>query len=268
MTFAHATLLALTLSALFATAQASESDETVFREKVAPILQSRCVRCHGGDSKKGGLSLATLAEAREGGDSLPAIEPGKPDESYLIDMIAGDDPLMPKGGKPLSPEEVSVLRRWIAEGAPWPEGLTLKEPKDDPASWWAFQPLTLPEVPPVKDAGLGPHADRRVHPVGAGRKGAGTPSRGGPPHLDPPPLLRPDGLAADAGRDRRLRERSLGERLRPTPGTAARLPPLRRALGAALARRRALRRHARLRQGQTPAQRLAVPRLRHREPER
>src|SRR5262245_47837218 len=112
-------------------APAEDRDDPFFRAKVAPILESRCLRCHGGRATKGGLSLATADALRAGGDSGPAVEPGRPGESLLIEKVTGDPPEMPKGGKPLSTDEVATLRRWIERGAHWPDGLALNEPKAD-----------------------------------------------------------------------------------------------------------------------------------------
>jgi hypothetical protein len=154
-------------------------DDTWFRDRVAPLLESRCVRCHGGVATKGGLSLATAQALRNGGDSGPAVEPGKPEESLLLEKVSGEAPEMPKGGRPLSADERTVLRQWIEQGAHWPEGLVLREPKTE---WWAIRPLERPRVPHVRrtswirtpidafvlegleDRGLGPspEADRRT----------------------------------------------------------------------------------------------------------
>ena len=82
-------------------AGAAEPDR-LFREQVAPILEQRCVSCHGSDSPKGGLSLATGRSLLKGGESGPAVVPGKPGESLLIDMVSGDAPEMPQKDKPLS----------------------------------------------------------------------------------------------------------------------------------------------------------------------
>ncbi len=123
-----------------------------FPEKVAGLLESRCVRCHGGTSVKGKLDLHTREGAAKGGLSGPAVVPGKPEESLLIDFVTGDEPLMPKGGAPLSADEVTELTRWIAAGAEWPEGLVLKERKAEDGPWWAIQPLTRPEEPRVAES--------------------------------------------------------------------------------------------------------------------
>ena len=72
------------------------ADDPLFRDKVAPILERRCLHCHGEATHKGNLSLSTAAAAFKGGDSGPAVVPGKPEESILLDMIGGDPPEMPQ----------------------------------------------------------------------------------------------------------------------------------------------------------------------------
>ncbi|MDB5351719.1 MAG: Protein of unknown function (DUF1553)/Protein of unknown function (DUF1549)/Planctomycete [Planctomycetota bacterium] len=143
-----------------------------FRDKVAPILEARCVRCHGETAKKGGLALHTAEAMKAGGESGAAIEPGKPGESLLIEKITGVKPEMPKGGKPLSANEVAAIRRWIEAGAEWPKGLALKEPKAAAGPWWAIQPLNRPKVPqatnwarnPIDAFVLSAMVDRKLAP--------------------------------------------------------------------------------------------------------
>ncbi len=118
-----------------------------FRQQVAPILERRCVQCHGSLSPKGNLSLTTAAGVLKGGDGGPAVVPGKPEESLLVDMISGDPPEMPKKSKPLSKQEVAIIRTWIEEGASWPEGLVLKDRRLEGQKWWSLEPLKQPAVP-------------------------------------------------------------------------------------------------------------------------
>src|SRR5579859_7882737 len=108
------TILPLTVFAGLALAPASlraEERTDLFRQ-AAPILEKHCLSCHGGSAKKGGLSLATLADAREGGDIGPAIVAGKPEESLLLDAISGPKPRMPRKAPPLAREQVEVLKKW------------------------------------------------------------------------------------------------------------------------------------------------------------
>jgi hypothetical protein len=117
-----------------------------FVRDVAPIIEQHCIRCHLPGNSKSDLSLATSADivANE------YVVPGKPDDSYLIEVVtgsAGDPPLMPKEGQPLAAEQVAKLRAWIAEGAHWPDDFVIREKPKADRSWWAFQPLSPTEPP-------------------------------------------------------------------------------------------------------------------------
>lgn len=138
---------ALAVSLLLAAAEPARlaAEDEFFQKKVAPLLEARCLRCHG-EKAEGGLSLASAEKLAAGGDSGPVVEPGKPEESLLLQAVGGEKPSMPKGGKPLSADEVAVLRRWIEQGAVWPQGYAFASPRD----WWAFQPLRRPPLPAVK----------------------------------------------------------------------------------------------------------------------
>ncbi|MGQ0637435.1 MAG: DUF1553 domain-containing protein [Planctomycetaceae bacterium] len=118
---------------------------------VASIFERNCVSCHQGDRPKGGLSLVNATQALRGGDSGTVIVPGRPDESLLLDLISGEMPEMPQKARPLPARQVAEIRRWIEQGAPWPENVTLTDRKlagaDD--DWWCFRPLVRPEVPVV-----------------------------------------------------------------------------------------------------------------------
>ncbi len=143
---------ALLAGVFIAATQAGAADGPSFREKVAPIFERYCVACHQGDKPQGGFSLATPEGLAKGGESGPAIAPGKPDDSLLIEMISGEKPAMPQKAKPLSPEDVATIRQWIATGADWPPGLTLRDKRlagaDD--NWWSLRPLRRPAVPAIK----------------------------------------------------------------------------------------------------------------------
>ncbi len=134
-------------------ATAVRGDEALFRKQVAPLLELRCLGCHGEKTRRGGLSLATAADAMKGSSNGPVIVPGKPADSLLVKMISGDRPKMPRNGSPLTPEQVAGVARWIEQGAAWPEGLTLSDRKAEVETWWSLKPLTRPAVPDVKDRG-------------------------------------------------------------------------------------------------------------------
>ncbi|PQO45365.1 PSD1 and planctomycete cytochrome C domain-containing protein [Blastopirellula marina] len=120
-------------------------DEAFFRERVAPILAGKCVRCHNDAQAGGGLSLVNSQSSLTGGESGASIVAGEPDASFLLDYLVGDKPDMPKGEAPLPADQIATLREWIARGAAWPQDLQL-EVKDD---WWSRQALTRPAVPKV-----------------------------------------------------------------------------------------------------------------------
>ena len=132
---------------------ARAAEETVFQKQVAPLLERHCLRCHGPKTQRGGLSLATSADVSAGGDNGPVIIAGKPDQSLLVAMISGDKPKMPKKAAPLKPAEVAVIRRWIEQGASWPQDVKLTERKEEEETWWSLRPLACPKVPAVASPG-------------------------------------------------------------------------------------------------------------------
>lgn len=97
------------------------SEEVHFLTKIKPILEARCVSCHGPKKKKGGLRLEPIAEAfPEGEEDWWTILPGDPAGSLLVERIkltADDDGVMPPRGELLTKEEISLIEQWIARGA-------------------------------------------------------------------------------------------------------------------------------------------------------
>ena len=102
-----------------------------FVKHIQPILEVNCLSCHSGDDPEAGYALSTRAQAFESGDSAPSIMPFRAEESAtytLTTLDKDDDALMPpsdKGG-PLPVEQIGLLKDWIAQGANWPDGITLK----------------------------------------------------------------------------------------------------------------------------------------------
>ncbi len=139
----------LILTPWASTAALADDREKLFREQVAPILEKSCVHCHGETTPKGKLDLTSRASILKGGDSGPAVVPGKPDESPLLEMISGDPPDMPQKAPPLSKGEVATIQRWIEQGAAWPTNLTLKDRRFEGQTWWAFEPLKRPKPPEI-----------------------------------------------------------------------------------------------------------------------
>jgi mono/diheme cytochrome c family protein len=122
---------------------------------VRPIFERHCTGCHGEKKQKSGFRLDVKAAALRGGDVHGvAIRPGKPDESLLIRVVSDRDAdeRMPPDGDGLSADEVAVLRKWVEEGAVWPDGVdrvVLADRRDH----WSFQPVPEQTLPAVRDAG-------------------------------------------------------------------------------------------------------------------
>ena len=147
--------LFLTVLSLLVTAAEPTPDSTAkvnFEKEIAPLLVHHCIRCHNPGNEKGDLSLATLQSIKDAG----YLTPGKPEESYLLDVIhtSADTgkAAMPKEGPPLKKAQIALLTRWIKEGAAWPAGLTLQEKSKADLSWWSLQPLAEAAPPEDKDA--------------------------------------------------------------------------------------------------------------------
>jgi mono/diheme cytochrome c family protein len=107
-------------SSRFTPAERAEGEQ-LFAEKVKPILNRKCIKCHGEDDSRSGLRVDSREALLCGGKRGPAIALGKPDDSLLIQSVRQTGELkMPRRGK-LTPEEVQALADWIKDGAPWPE---------------------------------------------------------------------------------------------------------------------------------------------------
>src|SRR5262245_28173796 len=108
----------------------AEAKEPVsFINDVAPMLKESCFGCHGAKSPKGKLDMTRYETLRKGGTKSDPIVEGKPEESYLLDVLKATDKsrMPPKDtGDPLPPEKIAIIERWIAEGAKLDTGLTPK----------------------------------------------------------------------------------------------------------------------------------------------
>jgi hypothetical protein len=144
----------LSITLVMLSSNLARGDDRLFREQVAPIFERRCVACHSDANAKGELSLTSATSFRRGGEGGQAFDPGKPEDSLLIEKISGTKPEMPRTGGPLSPTEVATIRRWLEQGAPWPDGLVLKDRTNDGETWWSLRPIRRPDVPALKLSGL------------------------------------------------------------------------------------------------------------------
>ncbi len=129
-----------------------------FEKRVRPILVEHCHECHGSAKQKASLRVDSRAALLKGGDSGPALVPGKPGEGYFVDAINyGEMYKMPPRGK-LPAEQIATLTEWVRMGAPWPDEKPAEVAKADEkfdlqarAQHWSFQPLRRVEPPPAGD---------------------------------------------------------------------------------------------------------------------
>ena len=130
-----------------------------FEEKVRPVLATNCFKCHGEEKQKGDLRLDVHEALLAGGESGPAIVPGKPKESLLLEAVNYASLEMPPDGK-LSESEIEILTTWVKIGAPWPKehggaGPGLRKVRDKITTadreYWAFQPVRRAAVPEVEN---------------------------------------------------------------------------------------------------------------------
>src|SRR5471032_2047149 len=158
-----------------------------FETSVRPVLAANCYDCHA-DERMGGLRLDSRDGLLKGGKSGPAIVPGDPEKSLMIQAVlqTRDTLKMPKGGR-LKPAEIDALTEWVRAGAMWPAtaaGFTATgaspaasagKPGTADASaatgvsagsaprpayvirpeqraFWSFQPIRVPPTPAVSHA--------------------------------------------------------------------------------------------------------------------
>lgn len=137
-----------------------------FAHDVAPLFRAHCGKCHTGEQKKGGLSLNSRADVLSGGESGPAVTPGKHQQSELMRRILSSDEAdrMPPEGPRLTAAEVATLQRWIDEGASWQEGFSFAASN--------YEPPLRPRRPELPAAQGGRHnpVDRIVDAYWAERK--------------------------------------------------------------------------------------------------
>ena len=124
--------------------------DDLFRDRVVPVIQKRCLNCHNSVDHKGDFALQSADELAKSG----FIESGKPGDSHLLSVLKPQDgkrPLMPKNGEPLKAEEIAAFEKWISDGAKWPEGFRIEDPVVTNTDWWSFQPVVRPTVPDVRN---------------------------------------------------------------------------------------------------------------------
>ncbi len=125
-----------------------------FRRDIEPILRANCYQCHGANKASAQLRLDDKEIAMRGGISGAVIIPGKSGDSRLMKRILGegDEARMPLGGEPLKPAQIELIRKWIDEGAEWPDGNSaIRNPQSAIPQHWAFVKPARPAPPQVKN---------------------------------------------------------------------------------------------------------------------
>jgi hypothetical protein len=160
---------ALALIVAFPQDRAGDGDE-FFEKSVRPLLEERCLRCHGEDRPKSDLRLDSRAGVLAGGKHGPAAIERKPEESLLVQAVRREGARKMPPSQPLAPEEVAALTRWVELGMPWPdaklehgnekagtesagsgEKLVERDFTAAERAFWSFQPIADPAPPAVRD---------------------------------------------------------------------------------------------------------------------
>ncbi|HVE41935.1 MAG TPA: PSD1 and planctomycete cytochrome C domain-containing protein [Planctomycetota bacterium] len=155
---------------LLAGGTAAADSASDFQDRVLPLLQARCISCHGPEKQKGKLRLDSRAAILKGGENGPAIVPGDPEKSLLIQALRQTHPdiKMPPKEK-LPADQIDALAAWIKDGAPWVEAAAttpsgpLGNAWSDPRNpivrifggkrldLWSLRKIARPALPAVKD---------------------------------------------------------------------------------------------------------------------
>lgn len=150
----------------FSAAFAQDEGMAFYQEKVAPLLQEHCLKCHGAEGRvKAGLNLTWRTGLLQGGEQGPAVLLESPEQSLLLDMLSYRDAYheMPPAGK-LDDAAIATFAEWVARGLPMPDEPPANAGEDQHASpynntindasraWWSYKPVVRPMVPVVPDA--------------------------------------------------------------------------------------------------------------------
>ena len=159
------------LLALASTLRAAEDPAALFVRRVLPLLQEKCLACHGKDESKikGDLDLRTQAATLKGGESGdPAVVAGQPEKSPLYLSVTrqhADDwePMPPKEADKLTAEQIGWIKEWIVGSAPWPDEARAQAIAQANAAKWSAEDGT----PMKTSGGLAPEwTNRKYKPEG------------------------------------------------------------------------------------------------------
>src|SRR4051812_41345387 len=152
-------LLLLGSTARLTGQEPSAADREFFEKRVRPLLVQHCHACHSTAAKKqrGGLLLDSRAALLKGGDSGPAVVPGKPEASLLLKAVGYQEESLqmpPKGRLPQ--RDVAVFAEWVRRGAAFPEVSTTMTSRRvidiaEGKKFWSFQPLHPQMIPATRN---------------------------------------------------------------------------------------------------------------------
>src|SRR5215471_15339629 len=146
--------LALLLVALVGRPSMADEKSVDYEREILPLFQEHCYQCHDGRKQTSGYRIDIRSRAAHGGDSgEKAIVPGQASESELVKRISStdaDEVMPPKDkGHPLTGEQVALVRRWVEQGANWPDKLSNEDRLAK--HHWAFVAPKRPALPEVKN---------------------------------------------------------------------------------------------------------------------
>ncbi|MDQ3012728.1 MAG: DUF1549 domain-containing protein [Acidobacteriota bacterium] len=150
---ALAGILAISSRGILPAAKAQQ-DQVNFNRDIEPIFAANCYQCHSAKKASSQLRLDAKTAAMKGGLSGIVIVPGNSKDSRLVHRILGlnDEARMPMGGQ-LKPEQIELIKRWIDEGAAWPEDQSASRNSQSAIPrHWAFVTPTRAALPEVKNA--------------------------------------------------------------------------------------------------------------------
>ena len=155
----HAIVFSCLLHAIQVKAtEITPTDRTFFENKIRPVLAKHCYKCHAATTKPkdlgGKLFLDSHDGITKGGESGPALKPGDPDASLIIQALRWEDDMEMPPKEPLPDTVINDFIEWIKRGAPDPRGDKAPVVGDvslDSESLWSFRPRSKPEVPTTQD---------------------------------------------------------------------------------------------------------------------
>ena len=160
--------VALLFSGTASAADANPEAARFFKEQVHPLLKTHCIKCHGGEKTKGGLTLTSREAFLKGGESGAAFDPANPAKSRMLDMLSYRDAeheMPPAGKRPQA--ELDVFRKWLEMGVPYDPALETNAPQtvrtkpvdswEERTNWWAYKPVRKEGPPKVAESALARH---------------------------------------------------------------------------------------------------------------